>query len=115
MNCKPFTYDAVTLKNIVEIVENIDITELAVKSLSKKKKKKKRKKKTRIYWKSTLISLGLWLSVQQTLNFFTAMKKSSRKESGIRIKSKCECYEKREKSFFNFLNHEQSRAKDNPF
>ena len=62
--------------HIVEIVENIDITELAVKSLSKKKKKRQRKKKTRIYWKSTLISLGLWLSVQQTLNFFTAMKKS---------------------------------------
>ena len=44
MNCKPFTYDAVTLKNIVEIVENIDITELAVKSLSKKEKKKDKRK-----------------------------------------------------------------------
>ena len=31
--------------HIVEIVENIDITELAVKSLSKKKKKDKEKRK----------------------------------------------------------------------
>ena len=34
--------------HIVEIVENIDITELALKSLSKKKKKKKDKEKRKL-------------------------------------------------------------------